>query len=295
MTRLRLKWQRLLRLTLAALLCLAVLLPLVYALRWAFFSVQPMPGAVPAPNFVFPYQSLHFTSRDGLELAGWYIPPRNGIVILLTHGYDGSRAQLVFQATALAQAGYGVLLYDMRGHGESAGDRRTLGWLEVNDLLGALDYAQAQPGVEHIGAFGFSVGGEVTLRAVALAPEIEAVVGDGASAAIFSDNPYPVDIPDLLFTPVSWWFYNFISFFSGTPQPVGVIESLPRITPRPILLIATSDNRELRQLTRFCQTAGDNCTLWNIPEAQHGGGWDARPAEYAQRLVDFFNTAFDLD
>jgi uncharacterized protein len=184
-----------------------------------------------------------------------------------------------------------MICVDM-ANGESEGERRSFGWLEVNDLLGALDYARAQARVERIGAFGFSVGGQVSLRAAAQSPEIEAVVADGASIALFADNPSPANVSDWLFIPVSWWFQNFIGIFSGAPQPIGVIGSLPQIAPRPILLIATSSNRELRQSTRYCEVAGENCTLWNIPETGHGGGWSARPQEYAERILAFFDEAF---
>jgi uncharacterized protein len=292
---LKIRWKRVLRLTIFALFAIALLAPMLYAANWASNSVRPAHSIVPAPDFDFPYETIHFPSRDGLDLVGWYVAPQNGIVILLTHGYDGNRAQFTFHASTLVHAGYGVLAYDMRGHGESVGETRTLGWREIDDLLGALDYAQAQEGVEHIGAFGFSVGGQVTLRAAAQSPDIEAVIADGASIAIFTDNPSPANISDWLFMPVNWWFANFIGWFSGAAQPVGVIESLPQIASRPILLIATSSNRELRQSTRYCETAGTNCTLWNIPETGHGGGWSARPEEYALRLVSFFNTAFNID
>jgi hypothetical protein len=32
-------------------------------------------------------------------------------------------------------------------------------------------------------------------------------------------------------------------------------------------------------------------TLWEIPESKHTGGIDARPGEYQQRVVGFFDDA----
>ena len=37
--------------------------------------------------------------------------------------------------------------------------------------------------------------------------------------------------------------------------------------------------------------AGDNSTLWEIPESTHVGGLEARPEEYERRVVGFFDEA----
>jgi len=43
-------------------------------------------------------------------------------------------------AAPLVRAGYTVLVFDLRGSGESGGERFTLGAHEVRDVEGALDY-----------------------------------------------------------------------------------------------------------------------------------------------------------
>ena len=47
-----------------------------------------------------------------MTLSGWYVPSRNGAVVILLHGYGNNRAQMWPRAEPLARAGYGVLLYD---------------------------------------------------------------------------------------------------------------------------------------------------------------------------------------
>src|SRR5579859_2632114 len=194
----------------------------------------------------FPFQNVTFSSRDGISLSGWYIASQNGATIILTHGYGSNRLGLADQATVLVKHGFGILMYDMRGHGESGNAPSTRGWLEVNDVLGALDYLKQRPDVDstRIGAFGFSIGGQVTLRAAAVAVEIKAVVADGASTATFADEPLPTDFKTWINYPAAWVFYRALGVLSGVGEPQSVVDAVQRIAPRPLLLISTGQTTE---------------------------------------------------
>ena len=103
------------------------------------------------------YEEIEILSQDGLKLSGWYTPPKNGAVILVAHGHAGARPLDFY--LLFAEHGYGVLALDFRAHGDSEGDTTTLGYLESRDVEAALDFALKQPDVEHIGAWGGSMGG----------------------------------------------------------------------------------------------------------------------------------------
>jgi hypothetical protein len=68
-----------------------------------------------------PHEQVMFTATDGAHLAGWYVLSHNGAAIVLVHGGGGDRQGTIRHARMLASAGYGVLLYDARGRGESGG------------------------------------------------------------------------------------------------------------------------------------------------------------------------------
>ena len=127
------------------------------------------PRLIPPGNtlrkFKIEYQSVDLVTEDGIRLSAWYTPPRDGAVILLAHGYGDNRPEWVYQM--LARKGYGVLAWDARAHGESDGEISTIGYLEVRDVKAALNFALAQPGVEHIGAWGGSMGGATLIRSPA--------------------------------------------------------------------------------------------------------------------------------
>ena len=141
------------------------------------------------------YQPIDLITEDGVRLSAWYTPPKNGAVILLAHGYGNKRPEWVY--ALLARKKYGVLAWDARAHGESDGDISTIGYLEVLDVKAALDYVLAQPGVEHVGAWGGSMGGATIIRAAARFPQIEALFIDSSFTSLEEEFDYLVPYPVL--------------------------------------------------------------------------------------------------
>ena len=66
-----------------------------------------------------PYKQVTLTTRDGLDLAGWYVPSRNGAAVI---SYPTRTGKLP-QARMLVRHGYGVLLLDARGYDGSQATR----------------------------------------------------------------------------------------------------------------------------------------------------------------------------
>ena len=81
-------------------------------------------AVVPPNHLGVPYEDVKFTTGDGLELEGWYIPSRNGAAVIAFPGRNGPQKP----ARMLARHGYGVLLFDRRGEGESEGEPNSWGW-----------------------------------------------------------------------------------------------------------------------------------------------------------------------
>jgi len=82
--------------------------------------------------------------------------------ILFVHGWTSSRDRSYQYAESLASLGYVCMVFDMRGHGTSEGDRLELSSKDfLDDVLVAYDYLAALPEVdsEDISANGSSFGG----------------------------------------------------------------------------------------------------------------------------------------
>jgi pimeloyl-ACP methyl ester carboxylesterase len=145
------------------------------------------------------YENLHFEASDGVPVSAWFIPaagagPRAAVAIV--HGWtwnrlgnassgihtriSGSQAvELLKPARALHDAGYHVLMFDLRNHGRSGSSPTiTFGHDEARDLLGAVKHLRERADVdaERFGALGYSIGANAVMFACAESKEIKAAI-----------------------------------------------------------------------------------------------------------------------
>ena len=114
-------------------LLLALLFAVVFVIAPAGVSILATHKArspVRPADLGRPYRDVSFRTRDGLLLRGWYVPSRNGAAVIAFPGRSGP----VGRARMLARRGYGVLLFDRRGEGQSQGDYNGFGWNGERDL-----------------------------------------------------------------------------------------------------------------------------------------------------------------
>lgn len=292
----------LLRLAGFALLALLVIgMGLMFFMDYRAVSqeIAPAPSQVSVPeDLPYAVEEVHFAGGDGLELAGWYVPPQNGAAVILLHGYSGNRLHVTGYAKMLVKAGFGVLMYDQRASGESQGNFRAHGWIDAPDVGGAIAYLKSLPEVDaqRLGIAGCSIGGQIALQGAAAYPELKAVWADGASAILARDNPPPENwanalayLSNLLIDWIYTWRLDM-------PRPPAMINIIGKIAPRPIMLVGGGNPRpyfgsEAPRAQRYAAYAGPNAQLWIIAEATHCDGPQQQPDEYEKRLVDFFNQA----
>jgi len=238
------------------------------------------------------YEAISFQSQDGTQLVGWYIPPQNGTIVILLHGYGGDRRSMLNVANMLGRHGFGSVLYDMRGHGESHSQFRSGGWQDVADVAAAVTYLQnrSELGIEHIAIFGFSVGGQVAIHAAAEIESISAVIADGPSTARGKDMPQDTLFARLDATVTASLIETGVVLRTGVSPPAAIVDVVATIAPRPILFIAggnTMRNLEERTVRRYYEFANQPKDLWFVPNANHGQVVHFHPEEYERRIVSF--------
>jgi pimeloyl-ACP methyl ester carboxylesterase len=187
--------------------------------------------------------------------------------------------------------GYGVLLLDPRGQGGSDGD--IVRWAGDEDLLAAAAYLQRRPEVDadRVGAMGFSIGGEMLLRAAAQSDSIHAVVSEGAGESVGETDVS--GIVRLLVDPSQAVMKAATTVFSNHLPPAPIVDGIGNISPRALLLIHADPGiggESTRQPVYFA-AAGDPKTIWKVPGSRHTGGIDAQPVEYERRVTAFFDAA----
>jgi dienelactone hydrolase/uncharacterized membrane protein len=252
-------------------------------------------GFVPTPELGAPYEDVSFTTSDGLELEGWYIPSKNGAAVIAFPGRSGPQRP----ARMLARHGYGVLLFDRRGEGESEGDPNVFGWKGERDVRGAVDFLRTRPDVdpERIGGIGLSVGGEMMIEAAAESDGLAALVSEGAGIRSIRES---LAVPDMrkkiegalahaIVTPA-------VALFSNSTPPASLEELSGRIRPPVFFIYAVPGQGGEAELTEtFYESAREPKQIWLVPGAGHTGGIEARPEEYERRVVGFFDEALLAD
>jgi len=231
------------------------------------------------------YQEIELLTSDGLRLAAWYTPPQNGALILVAHGYGDRRSEDFY--SFFAEHGYGVLAWDFRGHGASGGDLVTLGYRETLDVEAALAYALAQPGVEHVGGWGGSMGAVTMIRATAQHPEIEALVAD--SPFVTLEDELDLRVPYPLLNPL---IRAFAERETGLRlDMVRPVDDIRLISPRPVFLIqgmgdtmVPSDSAE-----QLYAAAGEPRELWTEPDVPHLNMYAYYRTRYTKRVIKFFD------
>ncbi len=240
-----------------------------------------------------PIQQVHFETADNLYLTGWYIPPQNGTVIILQHGYRGNSAQMLPIGLMLAKHGYGVLFFDFRGHGKSKGNTVTLGLFETKDTDAAVEFLLHQPKIHKIGLLGISMGGATGILAASENKHIQAV----AAESVFSELKDEVGIGIEVQTPLPAFPFNEIFIFIAEHETgyklsdIAPVDKIGKISPRAILIIQGGNDQRINNTSgkRLFDAASEPKSYWYVPSASHAVVYQAVPQEYEQHVIEFFD------
>ena len=237
------------------------------------------------------YETVSFRSTDGLKLSGWYRPSRNGAAVLLVHGGGGDRSGVMDQARLLDRHGYGVLVYDSRGRGQSEGSPNSWGWGWEHDADGAMDFLATRTDIEpgRIGALGLSSGADTVIEISATRDDVAAAVADGAALRTLDDARYLDD--GLSFEgAMGWVMFQATEVLTGSEPSTPLAELVPQITS-PLLLISAGTKDEKDYNDAYIAIAGERAEHWNLPRAKHTAAVRQFPAQYERRVTGFFDRA----
>ncbi|MDP6659899.1 MAG: alpha/beta fold hydrolase [Candidatus Pacebacteria bacterium] len=156
-----------------------------FASLWGFASSIRPPKIISAntpKDLGLEYEDITFTTGDGIDLSGWFIPSKNteAKTIILLHGYPADKGDIL-PALAFLNERFNLFLFDFRYFGKSHGAYSTVGARETEDLAAAVRYLKAR-GINEVGVWGFSMGGAVALMAAPQVPAIKAIVSEASYA-----------------------------------------------------------------------------------------------------------------
>jgi pimeloyl-ACP methyl ester carboxylesterase len=262
-------------------------------------SLTRRPRATPPPQVesLSAQDAVTVTARDGLRLAGTFIPAANSPrAILMVHGLDGCRSCELYGkfpaiARQLNRTGYNVLLIDLRGHGESPASRVTFGDTERWDVLGALDWLH-QRGLNRVGVLGISLGAVVTVRA-GLEPDgaqgINAMVldscfgdfGEVLAQDFTRDTGYPYFLlpGGLLMTRL---------LYGVDMAHVRPIDEMPNLKSPVFMIYGNHDRYVTPAQQKAMIAAKPDAEVWVAAGPDHASIHQMYPDEYMARVMKFF-------
>ena len=260
----------------------------------------------PASSIAPTHEDVSFSSRDGTALKGWWFQVAGADrAAVLVHGRGRNRVNSDFMEAAIARLfiahGYSVLLFDLRGHGESGGTRYTLGIEEPRDILAAIDLAMAKGNVKkgRVAIIGESLGAGSALMTVKADPSIGPVVTDSA----FADADTVVSESATKYTNLPPWFTPGIVLMSrlflgldiSQVTPAKVVAAHPG---RPFLFIQCTDDTTVplhHGLDLKAASANPHTELWVVPGCEHVKAFATHPDEWAQHVLTFLDRELGSD
>ena len=243
------------------------------------------------------FSDVEFSTSDGVLLSGWYLPAGDGAAVALLHGSGSTRVDVLEQAEVLSHNGFGVLLFDARGHGGSTGQAMDFGWYGNEDVSAAIDFLAARPDVDpgRIAVVGMSMGGEEALGALASQPQIRAVVAEGATGRTAADREWLTAAYGLrgeLQYGLDHVMTVATDLLTDASPPATLRESVAAATPRPVLLITAGTIPDETLAAEFIQ-GGSPATvqIWDVAGAGHVGGLATDPAGWERQVTGFLGAA----
>jgi len=233
-------------------------------------------------------------TSDRITLRGWYLPTagRRHLVVLV-HGMWSSWLEMAALGRDLHERGFDVLLFDLRGHGESDPSRLSLGRRERADIRAVMTWAQTEGfSYDRVGWLGYSMGGSTVLMEAARNPRIQAAV---------LDSPYG-DLPKLLEIQLSKhsglpdWFNPGILLAARWVYGVRTDDLVPTRFARawgerPLLVIHGESDTivPVSQARELANAAGACCLTMTLPGVDHVKCYESDPEGYVHVVGTFFN------
>lgn len=270
-------------------------LAVVFTTHWVKFS-----GTTDLENLSkTEYQRACFISEDGTKLAGWFIPSAGRVSdssVIIAPGRTPTKNLFLPYAKILRDNGYNILLFDLRGNGDSSGHKYSFGINETDDILSAVNYLRDNypESSRYIYGFGINEGAHALIAAAGKDRCFAAVVIDNASG-------YEISLPVWLSDYMPGWMKKTLSkvtkslIFLDVGQFTGdkkdIYEKIAQISPCSVLVSNSleTDQSAVRQTLELYTRAKKPKMLWLASPQKDGDKNIGFENEYFQNILKLFD------
>jgi uncharacterized protein len=219
--------------------------------------------------------ALRTADHVALAAAYWAAEPRT-IGCVVGHGFTGSSRNPHVRRICrrLADAGFGVLAPDFRGHGRSGG-LGTAGADEIHDVAAGVAWLRAK-GYPFVAVLGWSMGGTAVLRHAGLGGDADAVVSVSAPGLWWERGTRPMRLVHWMVETQSGRTATRIlrrTRLSPTlwqQVPESPEEVVGTIAPRPLLIVhGSADGYFPLRHAHALKAAAPGADVWIEPGMGH--------------------------
>src|SRR6267378_2983387 len=237
---------------------------------------------------------LEFTVPGGGEKReGWFFPGfRGAATIILCHGYESSRGELLTLESTLQDHQYNVFIFDFAAHGANGGIS-TLGYREVEEVRAAVDLLASRPDLDpaRFGVWGYNLGAYAALREAESDKRVRALVLD----SVYDDPKQMVKVgvernglggfPFMV--RASEFSFGYLNYAHRDDPPIS--QKLLALVGVPTLYIQALDDPELAETTRqMFLKAPEPREQAILPHGNFVSLDDEDKRSYENRVVSFF-------
>ena len=192
-----------------------------------------------------PGREVSFPTVRGRTLCGWWLDGQlNRGVVIVTHGWGANREMMLPLARSVRDAGWRVLLFDARNHGESDDDDFSSMPRFAEDTEAAIDWVRNRSDGASVPVvlIGHSVGAAAVLLVASRRRDIHGVISLSAFA-------HPEDMmrrwlawKRLPFFPIGWYVLRHVERVIGHRfDDIAPVRTLPRVDCPVLLAHGQSD------------------------------------------------------
>jgi len=289
------RWYTKLAMALLAVVFFAVLATSAIAGFLVYRIVKPQRTSSEISMASFPGRPeiVNFAVSGQGQREGWFFPGFRGApTIVLCHGYESSRGELLTLVSALQDHQYNVFIFDFAAHGANAGIT-TLGYREVEEVRAAVDLLAARNDVNPalFGMWGYNLGAYAALREAENDKRIRALILDSVYDQPTQMVKVGVERNGLggfpLMVRSAQFSFEYLNYAHREDPPLS--GKLIAMTGVPTLYIQALDDPELAETTRqMFLKAPEPREQAIIAHGNFVGLNDEDKRTYENRVVSFF-------
>jgi pimeloyl-ACP methyl ester carboxylesterase len=227
------------------------------------------------------------------DREGWFFPGlRSAPVLILCHGYQSQRGDVLTLATPLQENQFNVFVFDFGGHGKSLGSS-TLGPRETREVLAAIAVMARRSDVDgnRIGLWGANMGGYAALAAAAADRRVRAIAVESVYDEPMIFLRTEVEHSGVGSLPLIYPLVRF--FFQIDQMPyrgAGLLSTrLSALAKVPKLFIALRESPVLADETlKLFDVSPEPREQWIMPKASYLGMSNDEKRTYENYVLSFF-------